>query len=153
MTGMVSGLYDYYCQTLDQQKKYEEELKTAGEWLERLDKVAKKRGAQNVYGPYCSCHLAFASALTGLKRFGEANISLHEAQKYDQLNPTTMSAHAVFMQKSSLALAQGHAAMALAYNDSVRNLNETETGRSAGRSTDDAGTHERGRTDIQAAVR
>ena len=124
-SGMMSGVYDGLCQTLDRAMKYDEELKTAREWYDHLAAVLAAHSLETVAPPYVSCHLAHAAAYIGMRDYEEAVKSIEEAKRYHFISKSTLSLYYIYEMEVRLALAQGRANDALAYADSIKQMNVT----------------------------
>lgn len=121
-TGMLSGVYEGLCQTLDRRGMYQEELTYSEAWAKHLTILVGKHGMSNVSPTFVSCYLAHTAAYIGLKKFNEARTSLQEAERYQKIAESVLSLYYVYEAHCRLALAEGKYAEAIAYSDSTLRL-------------------------------
>ena len=119
-TGMMSGVYDYLCKSLDAQGKYQQELNIAQNWLKHIQSLAELRGVGTVYGPLCSCHLARAAANIGLHNWDTAEKELQLADEYNRQAVTPLGVGNIYQLRARLAVATQRPQLALAYIDSAK---------------------------------
>jgi len=121
-SGIMSGVYDGLCQTLDCGQHYGTELATAHEWLRHLAVVQQVYSLETVAPTYVSCHLAHAAAYIGMKDFDEAVKAINVAKYYYNIAKSTLSQYYIFEMQVRLALAEGKPQTALAYADSIKEM-------------------------------
>ncbi|MBQ8705294.1 MAG: hypothetical protein IJ548_03220 [Paludibacteraceae bacterium] len=124
-SGVLSGIYDNLCQTLDREKRFEEELQAAQEWHEHLGDVLKAHSQAIVAPPYISCHLGHAAAYIGMRNFEKAVESIEKAKEYNTITRAALSQYYIYEMLVRLELAQGHPATALAFADSIKQMDIT----------------------------
>ena len=122
---VLTNTYDYLCQTLDEDGRYQEELKVAQEWEECIKERsrANKRPRQSLLGTYIACRCMKASALTCLKRYEEAEHELKLAEKLLEEQNTPLGKYRILLVRANHALALGHAQNAQQFCDSLEHLN------------------------------
>ena len=92
---VLTSVYDYLCQTLDESHRYEEELQVAGEWEQSIQRRMQRKGAfpEMHYPTYIACHCNKASALTGLKRLEEAEREIRAAEALQKASGGDIAAY------------------------------------------------------------
>ena len=118
-TGMLSGVYEGLCQTLDRRGMFQQELTYSEAWASHLSVLVGIHGTNNVSPTFVSCYLARTAAYIGLKEFNEAHAALREAERYQHLGESKLTLYYVYEAHCRLALAQGHISEAIAYSDST----------------------------------
>ena len=121
-TGILSGVYEGMCKSLDMQKRYSEEVAIAAEWLAHLDELKKVIGLNAVNQTFVSCYLNHCAAYIGLEQFDDAEKALAKAEEYQDVTKTTLTQYYIFEMHTRLALAEGKVREAIAYTDSATAL-------------------------------
>ena len=124
-SGVMSTVYDGYCQALDKQKKYKEELIVANKWLEHLKVVLGAHTIINVAPPYVTAHLANASAYIGLEQLEQAKAAIKDARHYYDICQSSLSLLYIYEMEARMNLAQGKYMQAVSYTDSIFSLGIT----------------------------
>ena len=115
----ISSIYYRMAKAYDYDRAYDQELKLTDDWLRFLHtKVGKVRKA-DVRECYNACYLARTAALIGLGDLNEAKLALDTAFHHTNLINRTLSSHHYYKMKARYHLAEGDAAKALLYTDSV----------------------------------
>ena len=115
----ISSIYYRMAKAYDYDRAYDQELKLTDDWLRFLHtKVGKVRKA-DVRECYNACYLARTAALIGLGDLNEAKLALDTAFHHTNLINRTLSSHHYYKMKARYHLAEGDAAKALLYADSV----------------------------------
>ena len=112
-TEVLANTYDYLCQTLDEHGDYKGELAVAKEWEQHIN--AKVRKSQIAMASYVICRCCKAAALTGMKRFDEAEQELREAEKLQTEENTPLGQYRILYIRAHHALAKGEPAKAMDY--------------------------------------
>ncbi len=118
---MLNNVYDYLCQTYDENHDYHGALATIGMW-ERYMKEREQREnitPQTKRTSYLIFHCNKALALSGMKRYDEAEEQLKLAEKAQQYEKTTLGQYRIYYARARHALAKGDAAQSLIYCDSL----------------------------------
>lgn len=124
-TGMLSGVYEGLCQSLDGQKKYQQELQVAEAWEAHMKSLLSKHGIMNVSPTLVTCYMAHAAAHIGLNELEEAHAAVRTAQEYQAEANSALTSYYVLEMLTRLALAEGQLQKALAYSDSALALKLT----------------------------
>ena len=124
-TGMLSGVYEGLCQSLDGQKKYQQELQVAEAWAAHMKSLLSKHGIMNVSPTLVTCYMAHAAAHIGLNELEEAHAAIKTAQEYQAEANSALTSYYVLEMQTRLALAEGQLQKALAYSDSALALKLT----------------------------
>ena len=124
-TGMLSGVYEGLCQSLDGRGLYEEELATAQTWEQYMLDLVPKHGINSVSPPLVTCQIAQASAYLGMKQYDKVRMAIQKAEEYQQLGQSSLTLYYLYEMYMRLALAEGHNDRALQYCDSALNLKLT----------------------------
>ena len=115
----VSSIYYRMAKAYDYEKAYHKELKLTDDWLAFLHtKIGKVKKAE-VRECYNACYLARAAAYIGLDDLKEAKLALDTAEHHAHLINRTLSLHHYYKMEARYHLAEGDAAKALLYTDSV----------------------------------
>ena len=124
-TGMLSGVYEGLCQSLDGQKKYQQELQVSEAWEAHMKSLLSKHGIMNVSPTLVTCYMAHAAAHIGLNELEEAHAAIKTAQEYQAEANSALTSYYVLEMQTRLALAEGQLQKALAYSDSALALKLT----------------------------
>lgn len=124
-TGMLSGVYEGLCQSLDGQKKYQQELQASEAWEAHMKSLLSKHGIMNVSPTLVTCYMAHAAAHIGLNELEEAHAAIKTAQEYQAEANSALTSYYVLEMQTRLALAEGQLQKALAYSDSALALKLT----------------------------
>ena len=124
-TGMLSGVYEGLCQSLDGRGLYEEELATAQTWTQYMLDLVPKHGINSVSPPLVTCQIAQASAYLGMKQYDKVRMAIQKAEEYQQMGQSSLTLYYLYEMYMRLALAEGHNDRALQYCDSALNLKLT----------------------------
>lgn len=122
--GMLSGVYDFQCKTLQELKRYDEVLAIVDVWQKYLEGISKRQGERVIKGPYCSLYLAEALALLSLHRQDEAEKCVLKAEQSNNVYPTKLASYYIYLLHMEVSLAQNKVDRALEYVDSVAQLGE-----------------------------
>ena len=124
-TGMLSGVYEGLCQSLDGRGLYEEELATAQTWEQYMLDLVPKHGINSVSPPLVTCQIAQASAYLGMKQYDKVRMAIQKAEEYQQMGQSSLTLYYLYEMYMRLALAEGQNDRALQYCDSALNLKLT----------------------------
>ena len=124
-TGMLSGVYEGLCQSLDGRGLYDEELATAQTWEQYMHGLMSKHGIQNVSPPLVTCHLTQAAAYLGMKQYDQVRSAIQKAREYQKMGQSALTQYYLYEMQVRLALAEGRNEQALQYSDSALNLKLT----------------------------
>lgn len=113
--GILNGVYDGMCQTLDRSKRYQEEKTIAEGWKRYLNKVLDNRSIETVGPSFVSCYLALCAAYIGMNDFNNADKAMQMAESYQNIVNSTLSAFDIAVMKTRLALANNQAENAIAH--------------------------------------
>ena len=121
---VLTSVYDYLCQTLDESHRYKEELEVASEWEQSILRRMRRRDdfPEMHYPTYIACHCNKASALTGLKRLEEAEREIRAAEELQEACGTPLGQYRIYYVHVRYALAAEQAEQVLAYCDSLEAL-------------------------------
>jgi len=121
---VLTSIYDYLCQTLDESHRYQEELDVASEWEQSILRRMNQKGAfpEMHYPTYIACHCNKASALTGLGRLDEALQEIRQAETLQELCGTPLGKYRIYYVHVHYALAAKKPEKVLAYCDSLEAL-------------------------------
>ena len=121
---VLTSVYDYLCQTLDESHRYKEELEVASEWEQSILRRMRRRDdfPEMHYPTYIACHCNKASALTGLKRLEEAEREIRAAEELQEACGTPLGQYRIYYVHVRYALAAEQAEQILAYCDSLEAL-------------------------------
>lgn len=115
----ISSIYYRMAKAYDYDKAYERELQMTNEWLKFLHSKVGKIKVAEVRECYNACYLARTAAYIGLDELEEAKMALDTAEHHAHLINRTLSLHHFYKMKARYHLADGDAAKALLYTDSV----------------------------------
>jgi signal transduction histidine kinase len=118
---MLNNVYDYLCQTYDENHDYHGALATIGMW-ERYIKEREQRenmSLQTKRTSYLIFHCDKALALSGMKRYDEAEQQLKLAEQAQQYEKTTLGQYRIYYARARHALAKGDPEQSLMYCDSL----------------------------------
>lgn len=122
---VLTNAYDYLCQTLEEKKEFKQQLAYTKEWeaniKERMQNHKKSR--MQLLGTWIACKCNRASALTGLKRYDDAEGELRDAEQMMQEHNTPLAKYRICLIRARHALAQGKSKEALLYCDSLQHMN------------------------------
>ncbi len=123
-TEVLTNAYDYLCQTLDEHGDYKRELTVAKEWEEYLQTLNRRK--HNQINTRSSIYIVYlcskASALTGLKRYHEAEQALKQAEEIQAKENVPIGQYRIYWVRAHHALAMGKAALAQDYLNKLRQL-------------------------------
>lgn len=119
-TEVLTNTYDYLCLTLDEHGDYKGELAVAKEWEQHIH--AKAKNSPTALATYVVCRCCKAAALTGLKRYDDAEQELLEAEKIQTEQGTPLGQYRILYIRSHHALAKGDAAKAMDYLTQLEQL-------------------------------
>jgi signal transduction histidine kinase len=116
----LSNIYYRMAKAYDYDKAYDKELLVTNDWYNFLQARVGKQKVPEVRECYHAFHLAKASALIGLERYGEAKLTLDTASHHAHIINTSLALHHYYKMQARFHLACSDAANALLYTDSVR---------------------------------
>ena len=116
----LSNIYYRMAKAYDYDKAYDKELKVTNDWYDFLQARVGKQKVPEVRECYHAFHLAKASALIGLERYGEAKLTLDTASHHAHIINTSLALHHYYKMQARYNLACGDAPQALLYTDSVK---------------------------------
>ena len=119
MTGILSGVYEGLSLTLSKQKKFNEQLTVADEWLKHLHALESKLSTKVVSQTFVGCYLSYADAYIGLKNFTEAENAIVKAEEYHAIAKTPLTRYDIFQMRSILEYERGNYLKSLALADSA----------------------------------
>ncbi len=122
---VLTNAYDYLCQTLGEKKDFKQQLSYTKEWEDNIRErmVKHKKSRKQLLGTWIACKCNRASALTGMKRFDDAENDLREAEQMALEHNTPLANYRICLVRAKHALAQGKAKDALLYCDSLQHMN------------------------------
>lgn len=115
----LSNIYYRMAKAFDYDKAYDRELQLTNEWLEFLHSKVGKVEKTEVRECYNACYLARTAAFIGLSKLEDAKMALDTAIHHAQLINTALTLHHTYKMQARYYLAEGNAAKALLYTDSV----------------------------------
>jgi len=116
---MLSSVYYRMAKAYDYDKNYHKELRLTNEWLDFLHTKVGKVKVAEVRECYNACYLARAAAFIGLDQLDNAKMALDTAEHHAHLINRALSLHHYYKMRARYYLAEGEAAKALVYTDSV----------------------------------
>ena len=116
---MLSSVYYRMAKAYDYDKNYHKELRLTNEWLAFLHTKVGKVKVAEVRECYNACYLARAAAYIGLDQLENAKMALDTAEHHAHLINRALSLHHYYKMRARYYLAEGEAAKALVYTDSV----------------------------------
>lgn len=116
---MLSSVYYRMAKAYDYDKNYHKELRLTNEWLDFLHTKVGKVKVAEVRECYNACYLARAAAYIGLDQLNNAKMALDTAEHHAHLINRALSLHHYYKMRARYYLAEGEAAKALVYTDSV----------------------------------
>ena len=116
---MLSSVYYRMAKAYDYDKNYHKELRLTNEWLAFLHTKVGKVKVAEVRECYNACYLARAAAYIGLDQLDKAKTALDTAEHHAHLINRALSLHHYYKMRARYYLAEGEAAKALVYTDSV----------------------------------
>jgi signal transduction histidine kinase len=116
---MLSSVYYRMAKAYDYDKNYHKELRLTNEWLAFLHTEVGKVKVAEVRECYNACYLARAAAYIGLDQLENAKMALDTAEHHAHLINRALSLHHYYKMRARYYLAEGEAAKALVYTDSV----------------------------------
>jgi signal transduction histidine kinase len=116
---MLSSVYYRMAKAYDYDKNYHKELRLTNEWLDFLHTKVGKVKVAEVRECYNACYLARAAAYIGLDQLENAKMALDTAEHHAHLINRALSLHHYYKMRARYHLAEGEAAKALVYTDSV----------------------------------
>lgn len=116
---MLSSVYYRMAKAYDYDKNYHKELRLTNEWLDFLHTKVGKVKVAEVRECYNACYLARAAAYIGLDQLNNAKMALDTAEHHAHLINRPLSLHHYYKMRARYYLAEGEAAKALVYTDSV----------------------------------
>ncbi len=116
---MLSSVYYRMAKAYDYDKNYHKELRLTNEWLAFLHTKVGKVKVAEVRECYNACYLARAAAFIGLDQLDNAKMALDTAEHHAHLINRALSLHHYYKMRARYYLAEGEAAKALVYTDSV----------------------------------
>lgn len=116
---MLSSVYYRMAKAYDYDKNYHKELRLTNEWLAFLHTKVGKVKVAEVRECYNACYLARAAAYIGLDQLENAKMALDTAEHHAHLINRALSLHHYYKMRARYHLAEGEAAKALVYTDSV----------------------------------
>lgn len=116
---MLSSVYYRMAKAYDYDKNYHKELRLTNEWLAFLHTKVGKVKVAEVRECYNACYLARAAAYIGLDQLEKAKTALDTAEHHAHLINRALSLHHYYKMRARYHLAEGEAAKALVYTDSV----------------------------------
>ena len=121
---VITSVYDYLCQTLDESRRYQEELDIADEWEQSILRRMRRKGdfPEMHYPTYIACHCNKASALAGLNRLGEAEREIRTAEQLQEACGTPLGQYRIYYVRVRYALAAKLPEQILLYCDSLEAL-------------------------------
>lgn len=115
----LSNIYYRMAKAYDYDKAYGKELQITAEWLKFLHEKVGKVERADVRECYHSCYLARAAAFIGMKKMDDARMALDTASHHAHIINTVLGLHHYYKMQARYFLANGDAAKALLYTDSV----------------------------------
>lgn len=115
----LSNIYYRMAKAYDYDKAYGKELQITAEWLKFLHEKVGKVERADVRECYHSCYLARAAAFIGMKEMDDARMALDTASHHAHIINTVLGLHHYYKMQARYFLANGDAAKALLYTDSV----------------------------------
>ena len=116
----LSNIYYRMAKAYDYDKAYGKELQITAEWLKFLHEKVGKVERADVRECYHSCYLARAAAFIGMKKMDDARMALDTASHHAHIINTVLGLHHYYKMQARYFLANGDAAEALLYTDSVK---------------------------------
>ena len=116
---ILSSVYYRMAKAYDYDKNYHKELRLTNEWLAFLHTKVGKVKVAEVRECYNACYLARAAAYIGLDQLENAKMALDTAEHHAHLINRALSLHHYYKMRARYHLAEGEAAKALVYTDSV----------------------------------